>query len=81
MPGIHRLAASPLPPLPRRWLYKAGWTKYDSATKKCYAVDFPEDRTLVFDVEVLMSEGSYPTLAVAASQTAWSVLYLLTSIV
>ncbi|XP_043934146.1 DNA polymerase subunit gamma-1 [Protopterus annectens] len=58
-----------LPQMPKEWLYKAGWTKYGADDK--YHVDFPDERALVFDVEVCMSEGTCPTLAVAVSPTAW----------
>ncbi|KAJ3595799.1 hypothetical protein NHX12_002213 [Muraenolepis orangiensis] len=34
-------------------------------------VDFPDESALVFDVEVCMTEGQCPTLAVAVSPTAW----------
>ncbi|NWR69725.1 DPOG1 polymerase, partial [Centropus unirufus] len=34
-------------------------------------VDFPEERALVFDVEVCVADGHCPTLAVAVSPHAW----------
>lgn len=34
-------------------------------------VDFPEDQSLVFDMECCMAEGNFPTLAVAVSTNAW----------
>ena len=67
-----RVAAASLPRRPRRWTRRAGWTKYDATSKRSTAVDFPDDDGIVFDVEVLMTEGGqFPTLAVAASPTAW----------
>lgn len=32
---------------------------------------YPEESSLVFDVEVLVKLGKFPTLAVAASDKAW----------
>lgn len=60
-----------LPLRPKTWLLKPGWTKYDSATKKCYPVSFPDEDALVFDVEVLVGAGHRPTMATAVSKTAW----------
>lgn len=60
-----------LPPRPRKWVFRKGWTKYDPITGTCVEVVYPEDEALVFDVEVLMSEGNFPTLAVAVSPKAW----------
>ena len=60
-----------LPPRPRKWIFRKGWTKYDPETGTCMEVVCPEDKGLVFDVEVLMSEGQFPTLAVAVSPKAW----------
>lgn len=65
------IANSSLPLRPKRWILKPGWTKYDSKNKLCYSVDFPQEKVVLFDVEVLMSEGNYPTLATAVSPTAW----------
>ncbi len=64
------LATNELPAFPTTWQYKAGWTKYlpDGSS---HQVAFPDDQALVFDVEVLMKEGEYPTMATAASPSAW----------
>ncbi|KAJ8029029.1 DNA polymerase subunit gamma-1 [Holothuria leucospilota] len=64
------LAENPLPPMPKEWSYSSGWTAYlaDGTMK---AVDFPDDKTLIFDIESCVMEGNYPTLAVAASPTTW----------
>ncbi|KAI8968551.1 DNA polymerase family A-domain-containing protein [Mycotypha africana] len=56
--------------MPTTWRKASGWTRY-TADGKAVAVDYPLETTLVFDVEVLMSEGKYPTIAVAASNEAW----------
>ncbi|KAI8342259.1 DNA polymerase family A-domain-containing protein [Chlamydoabsidia padenii] len=70
-----RLANIDLPPLPNSqhvpWRRQAGWTRYDGITGKVEAVDYPLGDALVFDVEVLVTEGHFPTMAVAASSEAW----------
>jgi len=65
------LAAGSLPPQPDKWILQEGWTKYDYVSKKCYAVDYPEEEAVVLDVEVLVPEGNFPAIATAASTTAW----------
>ncbi|KAG1151055.1 hypothetical protein G6F37_002358 [Rhizopus arrhizus] len=65
-----RLATVELPPIPKKWKKSAGWTRYEK-DGTVIAVDHPLEETMVFDVEVLMSEGKYPTMAVAASEEAW----------
>ncbi|KAM8972300.1 DNA polymerase subunit gamma-1 [Pelodytes ibericus] len=59
-----------LPDMPQEWAWQAGWTKYTSDGGK-ELVDFPDERALVFDVEICMSEGHCPTLAVAVSPQCW----------
>ncbi|KAM3608541.1 uncharacterized protein V6R79_000733 [Siganus canaliculatus] len=65
-----QLQKAELPPMPQEWNWETGWTRYgpDGQSQK---VDFPEETALVFDVEVCMSEGQCPTLAVAVSPTNW----------
>lgn len=58
-----------LPTVPTSWEIKEGWTKYTE--KGSFSVHFPDEDALVFDVEVCCSEGQMPTIAVAASSTAW----------
>lgn len=65
-----RLAASQLPPVPRKWSFSPGWTKY-SENGDVVEVECPQDVGLVFDVEVCVKEGHFPTLATAASEDAW----------
>lgn len=77
--NAERLSRVSLPPQPDQWILHEGWTKYDFVSKKCYAVDYPDEQALVFDVEVLVSEGNYPAIATAASASAWCV-YPLSSI-
>lgn len=69
--NAEHLAGVSLPPQPNQWIMLEGWTKYDFVSKKCYAVDYPDEQAVVFDVEVLVSEGSYPAIATAASASAW----------
>ncbi|KAL0968447.1 hypothetical protein UPYG_G00266960 [Umbra pygmaea] len=57
-------------PMPQKWVWDVGWTRYGS-TGEARRVDFPDEAGLVFDVEVCMAEGHCPTLAVAVSPTAW----------
>ena len=59
-----------LPPKPRQWLYKPGWTLYkvDGTTEN---VVCPEEDVVVFDVEVCMQAGNVPILATAVSKRAW----------
>ncbi|KAJ1179987.1 hypothetical protein NDU88_005215 [Pleurodeles waltl] len=56
--------------MPQEWSWQVGWTKYEADGRKTL-VDFPDERALVFDVEICMSEGQCPTLAVAVSPSAW----------
>ena len=55
----------------QKWSQRAGWTKYDPLTGKATAVKYPEEDILVFDVEMLVSEGHFPTMATAVSPTNW----------
>ncbi|XP_047451679.1 DNA polymerase subunit gamma-1 [Mugil cephalus] len=65
-----KLQRAELPRMPQEWSWEVGWTRYgpDGETQK---VDFPEESALVFDVEVCMTEGQCPTMAVAVSPTNW----------
>jgi hypothetical protein len=38
------------------------------------AVDYPEEKVLVFDVETLVCEGNFAVLAVALSPNHWFVI-------
>uniref|UniRef100_A0A8D0H7V5 DNA polymerase subunit gamma-1 n=1 Tax=Sphenodon punctatus TaxID=8508 RepID=A0A8D0H7V5_SPHPU len=59
-----------IPLMPQEWAWDVGWTQYGPNGEK-KAVEFPDERALVFDVEVCMTEGRCPTLAVAVSPSAW----------
>ncbi|XP_071384524.1 DNA polymerase subunit gamma-1 isoform X1 [Centroberyx affinis] len=68
--AARQLQQAVLPPMPQEWAWEVGWTCYgpDGESRR---VDFPDESALVFDVEVCMTEGHCPTLAVALSPTAW----------
>lgn len=59
-----------LPQRPRKWVRRAGWTRYnhDGSTED---VDAPQEQMLVFDTEVMWKESSFAVMACAASPTAW----------
>ena len=65
-----KLCNSYLPPLPQKWNKSAGWTKYLS-DGTCESVSYPDCEGLIFDIETLVLEGQFPTMAVAASTTHW----------
>lgn len=64
------LQLSQLPTMPQSWAWEVGWTRYGPGGEH-HRVDFPDEKALVFDVEVCMTEGQCPTLAVAVSPSAW----------
>ncbi|NWU34451.1 DPOG1 polymerase, partial [Hylia prasina] len=68
--AANELLRCELPPLPEQWAWKPGWTRYGPGGQ-AEPVDFPEERALVFDVEVCVADGHCPTLAVAVSPHAW----------
>lgn len=65
-----QLQQASLPPMPQEWTWEAGWTRY-GPNGESQKVDFPDETALVFDVEVCITEGQCPTLAVAVSPTNW----------
>lgn len=64
-----KLAESTIPPMPRRWKFEPGWTKY--VGEEAYKVDCPDDDALILDVEVCVSESPQPVLATAVSDKCW----------
>ncbi|XP_026294410.1 DNA polymerase subunit gamma-1, mitochondrial isoform X1 [Frankliniella occidentalis] len=61
----------PLPEKPSVWELQAGWTKYVPGEPPL-RVSYPEEDAIVIDVEVCQhAGGALPTLATAASPTAW----------
>lgn len=65
-----KLKNSKMPEKPKKWMYAAGWTKY-GPKGEVTPVAFPEGDVYVFDVETLLQEGNYPTLATAVSDKYW----------
>lgn len=59
-----------IPEKPKKWLRKSGWYKYEPG-KQPRKVMYPEEDTIVFDVETLYKISPYPTLATAVSNKAW----------
>ncbi|KAK5644173.1 hypothetical protein RI129_008018 [Pyrocoelia pectoralis] len=59
-----------LPPIPKEWAMRAGWTRY-VVDQEPVAVACPIEDCIVFDVEVCMQSGKLPTIATAASKDAW----------
>ncbi|ODV82901.1 hypothetical protein CANARDRAFT_30469 [[Candida] arabinofermentans NRRL YB-2248] len=57
-------------PLPAKWQFKSGWTRY-APGKKPQKVDFPLEEGLTFDVEVIYKVSRYPAIATAMSSKAW----------
>ncbi|XP_043084251.1 DNA polymerase subunit gamma-1 [Puntigrus tetrazona] len=65
-----QLQRARLPRMPKEWAWEAGWTRYGPGGER-QSVGFPDEKAIVFDVEVCMEEGDCPTLAVAVSTNAW----------
>ena len=63
-----------LPPMPKEWSSSPGWTVYEKNIKDQNIqrqVPFPKENLLFFDVEVCMTDGKLPTMAVALSPNKW----------
>ncbi|KAH9520139.1 hypothetical protein Btru_060114 [Bulinus truncatus] len=69
-PFIEDLASLSLPPMPSKWEKNKGWTKY-FPDGTCESVPFPDAKGIIFDIECLVSEGDYPTIATAVSKSHW----------
>ncbi|XP_073687573.1 DNA polymerase subunit gamma-1 [Garra rufa] len=65
-----QLQKAQLPRMPKEWAWEVGWTRYGPGEER-QSVNFPDEKAIVFDVEVCMEEGQSPTLAVAVSPNAW----------
>jgi DNA polymerase gamma 1 len=65
-----QFAKSTLPPKPRSWIRRSGWTKYypDGRTEP---VDAPEGNMLAFDTEVMWKESPFAVMACAGTPDAW----------
>ncbi|XP_067999513.1 DNA polymerase subunit gamma-1 [Melanerpes formicivorus] len=68
--AANELLRCELPSMPTEWAWQLGWTRY-GPDGQAEAVDFPEERAMVLDVEVCVADGHCPTLAVAVSPRAW----------
>lgn len=68
---ILNFISNDIPELPKIWNFAPGWTRYDSETGEMNSVDFPDEGSYVFDVEVCVKDGHFPTLATAASNKYW----------
>ncbi|NXN17260.1 DPOG1 polymerase, partial [Indicator maculatus] len=68
--AANELLQCELPSMPPQWAWQLGWTRY-GPDGQAEAVDFPEERAMVLDVEVCVADGHCPTLAVAVSPHAW----------
>ena len=64
------IAKSSPPPMPKEWARQKGWTKY-KLDGTCERVPFPDEDVVVFDIECLMREGNFPTMATALSPNHW----------
>ncbi|KAI8988718.1 DNA polymerase family A-domain-containing protein [Pilobolus umbonatus] len=64
------LVNATLPPKPSHWERQSGWTRY-TVNEPPRAVEHPLEDIMVFDVEVMVKEGNYPTMAVVATPEAW----------
>lgn len=58
------------PSLPRKWIRRSGWTKYNS-DGTWEAVEAPNESMLTFDTEVMWKEHPFAVMACAVSSTAW----------
>lgn len=65
-----QFARSSVPPKPRKWVRRSGWTKYypDGRTEEVAA---PEEEMLCFDTESMWKESPFAVMACAASPNAW----------
>ena len=64
------LCKSQMPPIPKKWSSKPGWTMYDKEGKMI-EITCPSDPLLVFDVEVCVTSNNLPVIATAVSPSAW----------
>lgn len=67
---IESLSKTEIPIMPKQWKLIDGWTRYD-CDGNATSVDYPEEKALIFDIEVCMREGSAPTMACAVGTKYW----------
>ena len=58
---IEEFMGADLPPLPKKWSYAAGWTRYGPDGRGS-PVGAPLEDTFAFDVEVLVQSGPQPII-------------------
>jgi DNA polymerase gamma 1 len=63
-------AAVHSPNIPRKWVRRSGWTKYN-ADGTSEAVEAPNEPMITFDTEVMYKEHPFAVMACAVSPTAW----------
>ena len=69
-----KFSGKQLPPLPTKWSFASGWTKYSTDEKGMpisLGVGAPTEDAVVFDVEVLYKVAPYAIMACAASESSW----------
>ena len=59
-----------VPQMPRKWMRRSGWTKYN-IDGSWEPVDAPDESMLTFDTEVMWKENPFAVMACAVSPTAW----------
>ncbi|CAH1797186.1 unnamed protein product [Owenia fusiformis] len=62
--------AQAIPEKPQKWNFKPGWTRYNKDGSMSL-VPHPDEEIMVFDVEVLVPEGNFPTMATALTPNHW----------
>lgn len=67
---VESLVHKDIPTMPKTWRMIEGWTRYneDGSTS---SVPYPDEKALIFDIEVCMREGSAPTIACAVGERCW----------
>ncbi|CCJ28567.1 unnamed protein product [Pneumocystis jirovecii] len=65
-----QFASITLPTKPNSWIIRSGWTQYnsDGTTKP---IEYPNEKSMVFDVEVLYKNNPFAVIACAATENAW----------
>ena len=73
--SAHHMANSltKIPSKPKKWQFVPGWTKYNE-DGTFESVPVPNEKVLIFDVEVCLSAGKVPVMATAVSKKSWFVL-------
>lgn len=67
---IETLAITELTSMPKQWKMFEGWTRYDR-DGNAESVPYPDEKALIFDIEVCMREGNAPTMACAVGPNHW----------